>query len=464
MINPFNDSCKYGYDGVGRLNSQINVIGSTIIYKRVFALNANGEKVDEQVTGPTLKHLREKTDTFIYSPVDVLLANSETAYAHDNAGNRKSGTTVSFVERDSFSADNFLLSVTDTSGITTFRYDALGNRIGRIKGTLNQRFVHDLTGRLPQVLQEVDATGAIKANYVYGLGLIARIDANDSVLYYHFDAQHNTIALSNDSGRVTDTYIYESFGKMVKHTGTSRQPYTFMGQYGIEQEMPTLYYMRARYYDARNHSFLSKDPYPATLENPQSLNRYVYALNNPLSMFDPTGLCAEGDNAGPWQVGWEWLTATGPRNHSFTNGDPFTELLKKHNHIVETRALIIQNIKNGGPLKGKNNYSLKGVGGVVTFLKDYSTLLTNGLTGNLAATYLGSYTLNYNILSINGTSAIVQFNVSNSSTIGSATHLPIQGYSDYWDNYIATPLNTAFLNGPMSKTTQNFQWEETLTW
>src|SRR5260221_14333152 len=36
--------------------------------------------------------------------------------------------------------------------------------------------------------------------------------------------------------------------------------------------------------------FMSPDPLGGHLENPQSLNRYTYALNNPLSYTDPTGL------------------------------------------------------------------------------------------------------------------------------------------------------------------------------
>src|ERR1700691_2460567 len=36
--------------------------------------------------------------------------------------------------------------------------------------------------------------------------------------------------------------------------------------------------------------FMSPDPLGGHLENPQSLNKYVYGLNNPLTNTDPTGL------------------------------------------------------------------------------------------------------------------------------------------------------------------------------
>jgi RHS repeat-associated protein len=93
----------------------------------------------------------------------------------------------------------------------------------------------------------------------------------------------------------------------------------------------------------------------------------------------------------PFGVGWEWLTGTGPRHRDFTNGDYFTKLLQQHSHVQDTRNLIATNIMNDGPLQGNSPYSLGGPSGVIKYLKDYSTLLTLGTTGNLAVTYLGRY-------------------------------------------------------------------------
>jgi RHS repeat-associated protein len=45
-----------------------------------------------------------------------------------------------------------------------------------------------------------------------------------------------------------------------------------------------------RSYDPRLGRFLSADPLVAAPHNLQTLNRYSYAINNPLSVIDPTGL------------------------------------------------------------------------------------------------------------------------------------------------------------------------------
>ncbi len=53
--------------------------------------------------------------------------------------------------------------------------------------------------------------------------------------------------------------------------------------------MTDLYHLRARYYDSAVGRFLSRDPYPVNLYDPFELNRYIYAGNNPATLFDPTG-------------------------------------------------------------------------------------------------------------------------------------------------------------------------------
>ena len=188
----------------------------------------------------------------------------------------------------------------------------------------------------------------------------------------------------------------------------------------------------------------------------QSLESYNDFMNNATASNGTT----------PWQVGWEWLTGNGPRHRDFTNGDYFTKLLQQHSHVQDTRNTIATNIMNDGPLQGNSPYSLGGPSGVIKYLKDYSTLLTLGTTGNLAVTYLGSYDLQWTVLDVNkaNNTAKVNFVVTNSSTIQSATHPPLIGYTDWWSNNIGNPLNKVFNTGPLSKTTQTFNWTEIIKW
>ena len=50
-----------------------------------------------------------------------------------------------------------------------------------------------------------------------------------------------------------------------------------------------MYYYGARYYDPVIGRFTTRDPKKGDLMNPQSLNPYVYCVNNPMKYIDPDG-------------------------------------------------------------------------------------------------------------------------------------------------------------------------------
>jgi RHS repeat-associated protein len=225
-----------------------------------------------------------------------------------------------------------------------------------------------------------------------------------------------------------------------------------------------LYYYLYRFYDPALQRWSNKDP----IQEQGGINLYEFAGNNSANNFDLLGL---DNTAGPWTVGWQWLTGTGPRSQNFGNDDPFTEMLQQHEWVEETRQKIEGELAaqcascNKTPLQGNNNYELGGLQGVPKYFRDYSTLLTGGLTGNLAVTYLGSYQLSYQTTRIDCKDGIgqVHFHAFNVSSIASATHPPVIGYTSVWNTYIGSPLNNVFSSGPMSATQQTFDWDELLS-
>jgi RHS repeat-associated protein len=67
-------------------------------------------------------------------------------------------------------------------------------------------------------------------------------------------------------------------------TATVRYKYT-----GKEQDATGLYYYGARYYDPRVGRFGTADTVLPDVYDPQQLNRYAYARNNPIRLVDPDG-------------------------------------------------------------------------------------------------------------------------------------------------------------------------------
>ncbi len=60
---------------------------------------------------------------------------------------------------------------------------------------------------------------------------------------------------------------------------------------GREQDKESgFYYYRARFYDPNTGRFLQKDPEPGKVNFPSTIiNSYIYVLNNPVNLLDPTG-------------------------------------------------------------------------------------------------------------------------------------------------------------------------------
>jgi RHS repeat-associated protein len=386
-------------------------------------------------------------------------------YRYDGNGaltNRQSAAGDSQYEYDC--AGRLTYSLQSAANSIVLTYDALGNRLTTYSANTTRIWITDHADPRKRPLMVTDSNGVPVRYFIWGGGmLLAVIEADGTVRYAHSDEQGSVVALTDSNGAVTDQYCYGPYGTDWGHTGTNSIPFRWLGSHGVfTVGGSSLHLTRFRAYDAGIGRFLSSDPVGLG----GGANLYAYCLGNPLAYIDPLGLGAEANSTSPWELGFQWLTGLGHREQNFTDGDPMTVMLQQHSWIQETRNLIANDIATGGDLAGNNNYYLGGGQGVPKYVNDYSTLLTGGLTGNLTVTYLGSYSLNYNVISIdpqNGT-ATVNFTVANASTIASATHPPVIGYTPWWDQNVATPLNNFFQSGPMSPTTQTFTWTETIQW
>ena len=131
------------------------------------------------------------------------------------------------------------------------------------------------------------------AYYVHGLGLISRITPTNEARYYHSDPIGSSVALTDTAQVVTDSYAYDPFGTLANSSGTTSNPFKYVGRYGVMDEGNSLSYIRARYYESSLGRFVSKDPLTGRDSDGQSLNRYVYALNSPAVLIDISGLSAQ---------------------------------------------------------------------------------------------------------------------------------------------------------------------------
>jgi RHS repeat-associated protein len=158
-------------------------------------------------------------------------------------------------------------------------------------------FVWDLGFGLPRILD--DGT-----QYVYGAaaGPLEQVTPSGTFTYLA-DGLGSTLATTNASGAVVQSYSYDAYGAVSGSSGSQPTEYQFAGQ---ETEASGLQYLRARYYDPSTGRFLGRDPGPALVGVPQTGNRYAYALGGPTGKTDRTGReCDSGcfDEAGQRSLG-----------------------------------------------------------------------------------------------------------------------------------------------------------------
>jgi RHS repeat-associated protein len=115
--------------------------------------------------------------------------------------------------------------------------------------------------------------------------LVAMKKPDNSMRYFHSDHLGSTTVITDQSGNLVEETEFGPWGEVID--GGTESKYQFTGQ---EKDSETgLNYMNARYYSADLKRFTQPDTIVQDPYDPQMLNRYAYARNNPLRYTDPSG-------------------------------------------------------------------------------------------------------------------------------------------------------------------------------
>jgi len=329
------------YDGRLRLSGITNSALSTTFYSlsvptNGYAPDGNMLNFNDTITDSGQNWSEQRTWTYTYDDFNRLITANETdnlagpaaySYAYDRFGNRwqqngpasmmltfsgnnnridaangvsydapgnvigyhpPAGDTFSYA----YDAENRLTSVTDqtTASQTCYTYDANGRRVERTYncGTIyayGRDFLYDLDGH--QVSQ-VEGSNVWDHGDVYAGGQLLATYVWDGTIFFNHPDQLGSARVRTDiTGQIHEFCSNLPFGELTC-SGDDPSPMHFTGQeHDFESGLDNF---KARYDNASFGRFMSPDPLGGKRADPQTLNKYSYVRNNPVTLIDPTGL------------------------------------------------------------------------------------------------------------------------------------------------------------------------------
>lgn len=286
-LNPNATQAAYAYDAANRLVGLTNTAPyASIISRYSYTLDAAGNHLQVSQTEPLDTVPAAGTFPYTYDADNRMISAGGVAHTYDANGNTiLIGATNQLV----YDYEN-RLTQTVFGQTNVYQYDGMGNRKQVIRDGVTNRFVLDVSRPLSQILATTGGSGSVTAYYVYGLGLISKIEPGGTTRYYHYDSRGSTVAITDWTGAILNSYAYDPFGQVTAASESADNRFRYLGRHGVVDEGNDLSYVRARYYSAARGRFVTKDSSAGEDLDGQSLNRYVYAINNPIIYVDISGL------------------------------------------------------------------------------------------------------------------------------------------------------------------------------
>jgi len=270
MTEANGDVTSYTYDNVYRLTDETKRdSGNNVLYRYQYTYDGVGNRLTETNTGQiTYTYDSNNKLTQLVGP------GGTTTFGYDNNGNMTSMVQPGPVTTTyGYGYENRLVSVANPSYTAAYTYapDGLRLRIQESNAQYPDRWLQ-YDGVRPVLEGTLDTEGAFttlnkyvwEGNSYYDPLVYSQIGG--AWRYYMYDGLGSTrqLMLHASPYTVTDTYQYEAFGNLIASTGTTPNPYKYVGSLGYYQTGSSLMHLGARFYMPEVGRFAQRDPLDET--------------------------------------------------------------------------------------------------------------------------------------------------------------------------------------------------------
>jgi len=278
------DRVSWAYDHTYQLVHEAR--SGTNAYNVTHTWDPVGNRLVQNVGGTRTTVTYDRANEIIYS----LDGTGRTTFLFDGTGNQ-ARTISPTLARTTYLWDdeNRLSKVTlPTSVINTMTYNADSLRVQRQDSTGTTKSLWD--GQ--NILLDANASNVTQALYSLNpqmFGNLLSQSRGGASSFFQFDGLGSTAALASSLGSITDSYLYKAFGEAVDGSGSTVNPFRFVGRQGYVFDADLAkYYLRARQYDPPTARFVNFDP--ARFSVKAFTHPFEYTNNSPVNFVDPTGL------------------------------------------------------------------------------------------------------------------------------------------------------------------------------
>jgi RHS repeat-associated protein len=273
----------YNYDPLFRLISEQRV--GSYAYTVSYEYDAAGNRLAKVWDGQRTDYVYDKADRLQFY---VKPDGSVVAYDWDANGNMIARTEGNQTTEFEYDYDNRLVRIVYPNGSEVrFGYDGLGRRVFRQEGANVRYFYYDGD----KIIAEREGSSWV-VRYLLGLKPCGHV-VSGQVRVYHADRLGSVRWVTDGSGNLVASYVYEGFGKIVGQEGSEVVPYRFCGLWGYRNDGDAgLLHVGARYYEVETGRWVQKDKMLGYTLSPITLNYYVYCNSDPINHIDPLGYTA----------------------------------------------------------------------------------------------------------------------------------------------------------------------------